>query len=64
MSERWDKISSFISLKIFAGMLNGPTGLFGFKLEIILQIPLLLVGDKEKDLGDLFSMYSEKCLFE
>ena len=45
-------------------MLNGPTGLFGFKLEIILQIPLLLVGDKEKDLGDLFSMYSEKCLFE
>lgn len=45
-------------------MLNEPTGLFGFKLEIIIQIPFLLVGDKEKTLADLFSMYSEKYLFE
>ena len=44
-------------------MLFGPTDLFGFKLEMMLEIPFLLIGDKKNDLKDLFSMYSEKCFY-
>ena len=64
MSERWDEISCLSSTRVFAGMLFGPTDLFGFKLEMMLEIPFLLIGDKKNDLKDLFSMYSEKCLCE
>ena len=42
-------------------MLLGPTDLIRFKLEIMLQISFLLVGDKKNDLEELFSMYSGKC---
>ena len=46
-------------------MLFGPTNLFGFKLEMMLEISfLLLVGDKKNELEELFSMYSEKYLCE
>ena len=64
MPERWDKISSLSSLRIFVGMLFGPKDLFGFKLEMMLEISFLLVGDKKNEFEELFSMYSEKCLCE
>ena len=45
-------------------MLFGPANLFGFKLEMMLEISsfFFLVGDKKNDIEELFSMYSEKCL--
>ena len=64
MSEKWDEISSSSSLRIIVGMLFRLTDLFWFKLEMILEISFLLVGDKKNDLDELFSMYSEKCLCE
>ena len=64
MSERWDEISFLSSLRIVVGMLFGPTDLIGFKLEIMLEISFLLVGDKKNEFEELFSMYSEKCLCE
>ena len=42
----------------------GPTDLFGFKLEVMLEISFLLVGDKKNEFEELFFMYSEKCLCE
>ena len=42
---RW--ISPLSSLRIFADMLFGPTDLFGFKLEMIIEISFLLIGDKK-----------------
>ena len=61
MSEKWDEISSLSSLRILVGMLFGPTDLFEFKLEIILEISFLLVGYKNNEFETLFSIYSEKC---
>ena len=58
MSERWDEISSLSSLRILVGMLFGPTDLFGFKLEMMLEISFLLVGDKKNEFEELFSVYS------
>ena len=43
-------------------MLFGPTGLFRFKLKMMLEISFLLVGDKKNNLEELFFIYSEKCL--
>ena len=45
-------------------MLFGPTDLFGLKLEIMLEISFLLVGDKINEFEELFSLYSEKYLWE
>ena len=64
MSKRWDEISSLSSLRILVGMLFGPTNLFGFKQEMMLEISFLLVGDKKNEFEELFSMYLEKCLCE
>ena len=65
MSERLDEISSLIgTLGIFLGMLFGPRALFGLKPEMMLQISFLLVGDKNNDFKELFSLYLEKCLYE
>ena len=47
-----------------AGILLGPTDLFEFKLEMMLEISFSLIGDKKNGLEELFSMYSEKCLCE
>ena len=57
MSEVWDEISPLSSLRIFLGMLSGPADLFGFKLEMMLQILFLSVRNKSKG-------YSEKSLCE
>ena len=64
MSEKWDENSSLSSLTILVGMLFGPTNLFEFRLEIMLVILFLLVGNKKNEFEELFSMYSEKCLRE
>ena len=64
MSERWDEIPSLSSLRIIVGMLFGPTYLFGFKLEMMHKISVLLVGDKENESEELFCRYSKKCLCE
>ena len=45
-------------------MLFGPTDLFGLKLEMMLEISFLLVGDKRNEFEELFSLYSEKYLWE
>ena len=45
-------------------MLFGPTDLFGLKLEMMLEISFLLVGDKINEFEELFSLYSEKYLWE
>ena len=47
MSEKWDEISSLSSLKILVGMLFRSTDLLGFKLEMMIKISFLLVGDKK-----------------
>ena len=62
MPERWDETSSLSSLRIFVAMLFGPTDLFGIKLEIMLKIWFLLLGDRKNELEELFFMYSGKCL--
>ena len=64
MLERWNEILSLSSLRIFVGSLLGPTDLFEFKLEMMLEISFSLIGDKKNGLEELFSMYSEKCLCE
>ena len=64
MSKRWDEISSLSSLRILVGMLFGPTNLFGFKQEMMLEISFLLVRDKKNEFEELFSMYLGKCLCE
>ena len=45
-------------------MLFGPTDLFELKLEIMLEISFLLVGDKINEFEELFFLYSEKYLWE
>ena len=45
-------------------MLFETTTLFGFKVEMMLQISFLLVADKKNYLEELFSMYSEDHLCE
>ena len=42
MSETGYEIPSLSSVRIFVGMPFGPTALFGFKLEMMLEISLLL----------------------
>ena len=64
MLERWNEILSLSSLRIFVGSLLGPTDLFEFKLEMMLEISFSLIGDKKNGLEELFFMYSEKCLCE
>ena len=59
MLERWNEILSLSSLRIFVGSLLGPTDLFEFKLEMMLEISFSLIGDKKNGLEELFSMYSE-----
>ena len=49
MTVRWDEILSLNSLIVFVGMLFGPTDLFGFNLEMMIEISFLLVGDKKND---------------
>ena len=64
MSERWDELSSLSSLRMFVCILFGPTDLFGFKLEMMLEISFLIVGDKKNDLQDLFPCIQKKCQCE
>ena len=63
MSERWHELPSISSVRIVVGMPFGQTELFGFKLEIMLEILFLSVWDEKNNLKYLFPMYSKKCLF-
>ena len=49
---------------MFVCILFGPTDLFGFKLEMMLEISFLIVGDKKNDLQDLFPCIQKKCQCE
>ena len=59
MTERGDEILSLNSIRVFLGMLFGPTDLLQFKLEMILEKSFLLVGENRNDLKNLYFMYSE-----